>query len=78
MIASRYWAWLATLPLAIAASFWAPLLSLVLTAFFVVGLRDVSQTRHAILRNYPLIGHLRFLLEFIRPEIRQYFLEDDG
>jgi glutamate synthase domain-containing protein 2 len=77
MIASRYWAWLATLPLAIAASFWAPLLSLVLAAFFVVGLRDVSQTRHAILRNYPLIGHLRFLLEFIRPEIRQYFLEDD-
>ena len=33
--------------------------------------------RHAILRNYPVLGHLRFLLEFIRPEIRQYFIETD-
>jgi hypothetical protein len=30
------------------------------------------------LRNYPVIGHLRFLLEFIRPEIRQYFIESDN
>lgn len=30
-----------------------------------------------MLRNYPLIGHLRFLMEFVRPEIRQYFIEDD-
>ena len=44
----------------------------------VVGLRDVQQKRHAILRNYPIIGHLRFLLEFIRPEIRQYFIEGDA
>ena len=43
----------------------------------LVGLRDVVQARHAILRNYPVIGHLRFLLEFIRPEIRQYFIEGD-
>jgi len=77
MIASRFWAWLATLPLAVVAVFWAPTLSFVLAALFLIGLRDVSQTRHAILRNYPLIGHLRFLLEYIRPEIRQYFLEDD-
>jgi len=32
----------------------------------------------AILRNYPVIGHLRFLLEFIRPEMRQYFIESDS
>ncbi len=44
----------------------------------VLGLRDSRQTRHSILRNYPVIGHLRFLLEFIRPEIRQYFLESDN
>ena len=42
-----------------------------------VGVHDLLQTRHAILRNYPVIGHLRFLLEFIRPEIRQYFIESD-
>ena len=43
-----------------------------------LGLRDTRQTRHAVLRNYPVIGHLRFLLEFIRPEIRQYFFESDN
>ncbi len=41
------------------------------------GLKDLTQPRHAILRNYPLAAHLRFLLERIRPEIRQYFLESD-
>jgi len=41
-------------------------------------LRDLRQPQHAILRNYPVIGHLRFLLEFIRPEIRQYFIEGEN
>jgi glutamate synthase domain-containing protein 2 len=44
----------------------------------VTGARDMRQTRHSILRNYPVIGHLRFFLEFIRPEMRQYFIESDG
>ena len=43
-----------------------------------VGVYDLKQTRHAILRNYPVIGHLRFLFEFVRPEIRQYFIESDS
>ena len=43
----------------------------------VVGIRDLRQTKRALLRNYPIIGHLRFLFEWIRPEIRQYFLESD-
>jgi glutamate synthase domain-containing protein 2 len=43
----------------------------------VVGTIDVMQTRHAILRNYPLSAHIRFILEEIRPEIRQYFLESE-
>ena len=43
----------------------------------VTGVHDVRQPRRSILRNYPVIGHLRFLLEFIRPEIRQYFIEGD-
>ena len=42
-----------------------------------LGLRDVRQRRHSVLRNYPVIGHIRFLLEFIRPEVRQYFIESD-
>ncbi len=43
-----------------------------------VGLRDVLQNKRAVLRNYPVIGHLRFFFEFIRPEIRQYFIEPDN
>ena len=51
---------------------------LLLTGLLAVGVHDLQQTRHAILRNYPIIGHLRFLLEFIRPELRQYFIEADS
>ena len=43
----------------------------------LTGIHDLLQTRHSILRNYPIVGHLRFILEAIRPEIRQYFFEDD-
>ena len=43
----------------------------------VLGLRDLFQTSHAVLRNYPISAHLRFLLEEIRPEMRQYFFEDE-
>ena len=50
---------------------------LVLGALVLLGVYDLRQTRHAILRNYPVIGHLRFMLEYIRPEIRQYFIESD-
>ena len=50
---------------------------LVLGALVLLGVYDLRQTRHAILRNYPVIGHFRFMLEYIRPEIRQYFIESD-
>jgi glutamate synthase domain-containing protein 2 len=43
-----------------------------------VGLHDLLQTRHAILRNYPILAHIRFFFETIRPEIRQYLLEGDN
>jgi len=44
----------------------------------IIGLYDIFQIKMSILRNYPVIGHLRFLLEYIRPEIRQYFIEGDN
>ena len=44
----------------------------------LVGIYDSLQTKHAVLRNYPILGHMRFMLEFIRPEIRQYFIEGDN
>lgn len=43
----------------------------------LVGVRDIRQTRHAILKNYPVIGHIRFIMESFRPEIRQYLFEND-
>lgn len=42
-----------------------------------IGIYDMWQQKHTILRIYPVVGHLRFLLESIRPEIQQYFVESD-
>ena len=50
---------------------------LLFTALVATGVYDLRQTKRSILRNYPIIGHLRFTMEFIRPEIRQYFIESD-
>ncbi|MEM9198160.1 MAG: FMN-binding glutamate synthase family protein [Pseudomonadota bacterium] len=58
-------------------SLWFLLPFLAFTALSLLGLYDVTQTRHAILRNYPVLGHMRFVFEGIRPEIRQYLLEND-
>ena len=46
-------------------------------ALTALGLRDLAQRRHAVLRNYPISAHLRFLLEGMRPEMRQYFFESE-
>lgn len=43
----------------------------------VLGFRDLLQENHAVLRNYPISAHIRFLLEEIRPEMRQYFFESE-
>ena len=43
----------------------------------LLGIRDLIQTNHSVLRNYPISAHLRFLLEEIRPEMRQYFFESE-
>lgn len=44
---------------------------------FGIGIYDIYQKEHAILRNFPLLGHMRYLLELIGPEIHQYFVEDN-
>ncbi len=58
-------------------SSWFLLGLLVFGSLALLGLYDVIQSSHAILRNYPVIGHMRFLFEGIRPEIRQYLIESD-
>jgi glutamate synthase domain-containing protein 2 len=54
---------------------WLVLLS---GALLLLGIHDLRQKDHALLRNYPILAHFRYLLEAIRPEIRQYFLEEDA
>ena len=52
---------------------WPPAgVALALTA---VGAYDLVQRKHSVLRNYPLLGHMRYLLEGLRPELQQYFVE---
>jgi glutamate synthase domain-containing protein 2 len=51
---------------------------ILLAALVIVGIHDLSQTKRSILRNYPVTGHIRFMLESVRPEIRQYFFEGDN
>ena len=43
----------------------------------LLGLHDILQTKHSIRRLYPVFGRFRYLLESIRPEIQQYFVESD-
>ncbi len=54
------------------------LLFVLFTGLSVLGYYDLKQTKRSILRNYPVIGHFRYLFEYIRPEIRQYFVESDA
>jgi glutamate synthase domain-containing protein 2 len=84
VLLSRYFVLqlVAVLTLVFAVAAWAlgpwwgaPLV--VLAPLLVVGVSDLNQRSHAILRNYPIIGHIRFLLESIRPELRQYLIEDE-
>ena len=65
----------ALLPLAILGpwGWWIP--AAVVAALAAVGIYDFVQRKHSVLRNYPILGHMRFLLEALRPEIQQYFIE---
>lgn len=58
---------------------WKPVLWLlmVLIPIVVIGIIDMLQTRHSIRRLYPFLGRFRYMLEAVRPEIQQYFVESD-
>lgn len=59
--------------------FFFPIYTLIgiLVLIILVGVYDLTQKKHAILRNFPVIGHFRYLFESIGPEIHQYFIESD-
>jgi glutamate synthase domain-containing protein 2 len=58
--------------------FWLWPFTLAGAALSLLGCSDLWQKSHAVLRNYPVIGHIRYLVEAVRPEIRQYLLEADN
>ncbi len=51
---------------------------LIIGPLVILGLWDFFQTRHSVLRNFPLIGRIRYILELIRPEINQYLIESNS
>ena len=50
-------------------------LTIVLIVLLAVGFINTTQHKHAILRNFPVLGYFRYLFEMIAPEIQQYFIE---
>ncbi|WP_197355523.1 FMN-binding glutamate synthase family protein [Aureliella helgolandensis] len=61
-------------------SIWFPLILwswVLIGPLALLGLYDYFQTKHSILRNFPLLGRMRYLMELVRPEIYQYFIESD-
>lgn len=52
-------------------------LGLLTFGYWRVGLYDIKQSSHTLSRNYPVLGHVRYILEMIRPELRQYIVESD-
>ncbi|APE14607.1 FMN-binding glutamate synthase family protein [Mycobacterium sp. WY10] len=68
---------LAVSGLAFLFSPWWWLLAAPLLAIAALGTWDLLQTRHTLLRSYPVLAHARWLAEALRPEIRQYFIESN-
>ena len=83
ILPQRYWAWAICVAASVVSgallawSSWWIWPALVFGFLGLVGVFDYTQDRQSIRRNYPVLAHLRFFFEYIRPEIRQYFLESD-
>ncbi|MGB1182501.1 MAG: FMN-binding glutamate synthase family protein [Candidatus Puniceispirillaceae bacterium] len=84
VIWGRYTVWLCTALISLASLvgaiifhsfFW--ILAVVAAGLFLLGCVDYMQKRRGVIANYPLLGRMRYLLESIRPELRQYFWEAD-
>lgn len=52
-------------------------LLLIFIPLILMGFYDMYQSKHTIKRNFPLLGRMRYLLEDLGPEMRQYFIETD-
>lgn len=65
--------------LIVAGTFWPDInwAWLVVGPLMALGVHDLAQSKHTLLRIYPIIGHLRYLFESVRRELQQYFVESD-
>ncbi len=54
--------------------FWA---FLIIGPIVIMGLYDMVQDKHAIMRNFPILGRGRYVMEELRPKLYQYFIESD-
>jgi glutamate synthase domain-containing protein 2 len=84
LLPARYYPWAGSCMAFVASLFFlkaypwtAGSVAMVTGSFAALGTLDFFQRKQAIRRNYPIMAHIRFFLEFVRPEIRQYFLESD-
>ncbi len=72
-----FWAFALVLAISYYAAWFAVILVPV-GAVFLLGIYDLLQTKHAVRRNFPIIGHFRYIFESIRPELQQYFVESNS
>ncbi|UKJ06547.1 FMN-binding glutamate synthase family protein [Solitalea lacus] len=56
--------------------YWLVLLAIIIV-LTVIGFRDMMQTKHSIMRTYPVFGRMRYWMEALRPKLYQYFIESD-
>ncbi len=70
---------LAFIAVGVLSLLWTPILwlLLLLVPLFLLGMADCLQAKHAVNKNFPVVGHFRYLFEAIRPEINQYFIESN-
>lgn len=59
-----------------ASSWWYVVLAMIV-ALFIMGINDMMQTKHSIMRTYPVFGRMRYWMEALRPKMYQYFVESD-
>ncbi|HRO44914.1 FMN-binding glutamate synthase family protein [Agriterribacter sp.] len=63
--------------LSYAVSWWWLITFIIVVLLIIMGIYDMLQTRHSIMRNYPVVGRMRYWMEDIRPKMYQYFIESD-
>lgn len=59
-----------------ASPWWYVVLAMI-AALFIMGINDMMQTKHSIMRTYPVFGRMRYWMEALRPKMYQYFVESD-